>query len=211
MPAFGGKLTDQNIRDVLSYIKNRQKNFGKSASIPNPDTCTVQPRTLDELEALVGTTSGQAPATGTIPTPAPVQLASDPSVDTNTQSEVIQTVEQMVACTNAVDTMRRLALFSDANLKASFPDGVTPSFAQMATQASAPLPQTKWMALLDVQDISMLRDGRIRATVIIDDPSTHIHPAAVANGTPPAQDAYAQKATIVFVKVGDRWLIDQIE
>lgn len=208
MPAFGRDLSDQDIRDVLSYIKNQQKNFDKAATVPDPASCTVQPRTVAELEALVGTTANPPPATTR--NQQPLQPASDPSVDTQTQSQIIQTAEEMVACTNAVDTMRRLALFSDDNLKAAFPQGVTPAFAQMASRAPQPLPQTKWTALLDVQNVMMLSDGRIAATIVIDDPSTHIHPAYVPGGTPPAADAGAQKATIVFVRVGDRWLIDEI-
>jgi len=208
MPGFGDVLSDQQIRDVMAYIKSEQQKLDQVATVPEPTDCTTEPRTLDELEALVGTTTGDVAAIGGIPTSAPAAPASDTSVDTQTQSDIIVTAEQMVACTNAVDTMRRLALFSDAYLQASFPSGVTPAFAQMASQTSTPLPQTRWMALLDVTDITMLSDGRVSATVVIEDPSTHIH---TAGGAEASADAYAQTATIIFVQVGDRWLIDAIQ
>ncbi len=68
------------------------------------------------------------------------------------------------------------------------------------------------MSLLDVQDITRLSDGRISATVILDDPATHMHPVTMPGGTPAtgAPDAGAQKATVVFVLVEGRWLIDEI-
>jgi len=214
MPGFESALSDQDIRDVLAYIKNQQQSLGKAASIPNPSSCTIPPRTIADVEALVGTAANQPPVAAASSSGAkqPLQPASEPAIDTETQSQVIKTVEEMVACTNAVDTMRRLALFSDTNLKVSFPRGMSPSFAQMATQKPQALPQTSWTSLLDVQDITKLSDGRVSATVILDDPATHMHPATMPGGTPAAgaADAGAQKATIVFVLDEGRWLIDEI-
>ncbi len=214
MPGFQSVLSDQDVRDVLAYIKNQQQSLGTAASIPNPSSCTIPPRTIADVEALVGPAAIQPPVAAASSSGAkqPLQPASEPTIDTETQSQVIKTVEEMVACTNAVDTMRRLALFSDPNLKVSFPQGVSPSFAQMATRKPQALPQTSWMSLLDVQDITKLSDGRISATVILDDPATHMHPVTMPGGTPAAgaPDAGAQKATVVFVLVEGRWLIDEI-
>ena len=214
MPAFGSKLSDQDVRDVLAFIKNQQQSMGKAATIPDPSSCTVKPRSLEEIEALVGTEAKplSASSTGANHAGHPLSQASDPAVDSQTQSEIIKASEEMVACTNAVDTLRRLALFSDDNLKVAFPQGVSLAFAQMATQAQQPLPKTKWTALLDVQNITMLSDGRISATVVVDNPSTHVHPAALpgGRGTPAVTDAGAQKATVIFVKVNSQWLIDEI-
>ncbi|MGI8406679.1 MAG: copper resistance protein CopC [Thermomicrobiales bacterium] len=211
MPAFGSKLSDQDVRDVLAFIKNQQQSMGKAATIPDPSSCTVKPRSIEEIEALVGTEAKPLSVPTSANSPGqPLSPASDSAVDTQTQSEIINASAEMVACTNAVDTLRRLALFSDDNLKAAFPQGVSPGFAQMATQTQQPLPKTKWTALLDVQNITTLSDGRISATVVVDDPSSHIHPAALPGGTPASTDVGAQKATVIFVKVNDRWLIDEI-
>jgi len=211
MPAFGSKLSDQDVRDVLAFIKNQQQSMGKAATIPDPSSCTVKPRSIEEIEALVGTEAKPLSVPTSANSPGqPLSPASDSAVETQTQSEIINASAEMVACTNAVDTLRRLALFSDDNLKAAFPQGVSPGFAQMATQTQQPLPKTKWTALLDVQNITTLSDGRISATVVVDDPSSHIHPAALPGGTPASTDVGAQKATVIFVKVNDRWLIDEI-
>lgn len=212
MPAFGSKLSDQDVRDVLAFIKHQQQSMGKAATIPDSSRCTVKPRSIEEIETLVGTEAKPIAGSSTHAHSSgqPLSPASDPAVDTQTQSEIIKASEEMVACTNAVDTLRRLALFSDGNLRAAFPQGVSPGFAQMATQTQQPLPKTKWTALLDVQNITMLSDGRISATVVVDDPSSHIHPAALPGGTPAAIHAGAQKATVIFVKVNNQWLIDEI-
>ncbi|MGB3328780.1 MAG: copper resistance protein CopC [Thermomicrobiales bacterium] len=206
MPGFRSNLSDQQIRDVLAFVKNQQQTFGKTATTLGPEQCTVQPRTLADLQALVGTANGAgggAPAASA----APLQLASDPAVPTGVESTILQTTEQMIACTNGVDTLRRLALFSDANLKAAFPNGVDASFATMAAQQPVPLPEAQWVSLVSVQNMAMLADGRISATVVLDDPAAKVAGAGGAGATP---GSGTQRATLVFVKVGDRWLIDEI-
>ncbi|HVL24200.1 MAG TPA: copper resistance protein CopC [Thermomicrobiales bacterium] len=193
MPGFGDALSDQDVRDVMAFIKNRQEQLGKTATVPDPAQCTVQPTTIDALTELAG-----EPATSA-QRGAPIQPASDPSVDGATQNQVVATAEEMIACTNAVDTLRRLALFSDDFLRASFPDGVDASFAEMATQEPTPLPEAERIGLRDVQNITTLSDGRIAATVSIDDPAN--------TGTALGDDA---QATLIFVNVDGAWRIDEI-
>jgi len=214
MPGFRTNLSDQQIRDVLAFIKNRQQDFGKTGTTLGPEQCTVQPRTLAGLEALVGKATGASSGGGGAGTNGvarqPLQVASDPAVPSEVESAVLQTTEQMIACTNGVDTLRRLALFSDANLKAAFPDGVTVDFATMAAQPPTPLPEAQWVSLVSLQDVAMLSDGRISATVVLDDPSARLAGASGGAATPGG----TQRATLVFVKAGDgasvRWLIDEI-
>ena len=205
MPGFRTQLSDQQIRDVLAFIQNRQQDFGKTGTTLGPAQCTVQPRTLADLEGLVGTASG-APAGGTGADAAPLPVASDPTVPPEVESAILQTTEQMIACTNGVDTLRRLALFSEANLKAAFPNGVTPDFATMTAQPPAPLPEAQWVSLVSLQNMAMLSDGRVSATVVLDDPAARLAGASAGAATPGG----SSRATLVFVQVGDRWLIDEI-
>ena len=206
MPGFRDKLTDQQIRDVLAFIANRQQAMSKTATILAPDQCTVRPRTIEELEALVGTSSSASsePAKADL---SPLRIASDPAVPTEVERAVLQTTEQLVACTNGVDTMRRLALFSDANLKAAFPDGVPSSFASVAGEAPVPLPDSQWVSLVAVENLAMLSDGRVSGTVVLADPAGRVSAGSAPGATP---GGGTQRATLVFVKAGDRWLIDEI-
>ncbi|MGC4189774.1 MAG: copper resistance protein CopC [Thermomicrobiales bacterium] len=210
MPSFRSQLSDQQIRDVLAFIKNQQQAFGKTATTLGPEQCTVQPRSIADLETLVGSSSGRAGSPGDITSGTseePLQIASDSSVPSEVESAVLQTTEQMIACTNGIDTLRRLALFSDANLKAAFPNGVSADFATMAAQPPTPLPEAQWVSLVSVQNLAMLSDGRVSATVVLDDPSARLSGASGTSATP---GGGAQRATLVFVKSGDHWLIDEI-
>ena len=83
---------------------------------------------------------------------------------------------ELVACTNAGDTLRRLALFSDAVIRLSYPTGVTPGVAQVLSQEPLPVPEAQRSALLAVENVTSLTDGRVSAVVTIDDPTTHYHP-----------------------------------
>ncbi|MGC4107425.1 MAG: copper resistance protein CopC [Thermomicrobiales bacterium] len=209
MPGFRNDLSDQQIRDVLAFIQNRQQSFGETGTTLGPEQCTVAPRTIGDLEALVGTASGGGASgrSSARADAAPLQIASDPSVPSEVESAILQTTEQMIACTNGVDTLKRLALFSDANLKAAFPNGVSTDFATMAAGAPTPLPETQWVSLVSIQDVAMVSDGRVSATVVLDDPSAQL---AGTSGVVSTPDAGTQRATLVFVQAGDRWLIDEI-
>lgn len=116
----------------------------------------------------------------------------------------------LVACTNALDTMGRLALFSDAYLAASFAAGVPDGFAESAAVSSGPLPSDQRIGLVSVEDIARLVDGRIAATVIIDDPANQFHLDAAHHGSATTVPRTTVRAQLILVQVGDRWLIDEI-
>ena len=125
MPAFGDTLSDQEIRDVLSYIAAEQEAMASEQAATNPSACTVEAVPLTVVESLVGTTAPAAPtaeiASGTV---------AEPTIDA-----VTGTTQQLLACTNAMDTMRRLGLFSDTYLATEFAAGLPAGFAETAQTA----------------------------------------------------------------------------
>jgi len=202
MPAFGDTLTDQGMIDVLSYIQYRQQQFGPATSVPGFADCGVQPRTMAEITALAGT---GAPA----PSTEPIQVTTA-TIDEATHGRILQASEMLVACTNALDTMGRLGLFSDSYLATSFAAGVPDAFAETVATSAGPLPPEQRIGLISVEDIVQLADGRMGATVIIDAPANNFsldvehHPDGSTEGEPTI------RAQLILVRSGDRWLIDEI-
>ncbi len=202
MPGFESTLSNQDIRDVLSYIESEQGQMGDTASAADPASCTVAPITMDQLSALAGN--------GATPNDSAIAVASDGTVDDGTVTAVTATINELMACTNAVDTMRRLALFTEDYLGEVFASGISPEFAVSAEQAPVPRPEGERIALVEIRDIELLDDGRVVATVeTVDDLNQdHLHPE-------PAGDSSGEAATptvaqLVFAPSGDRWLIDDI-
>jgi putative copper export protein/methionine-rich copper-binding protein CopC/mono/diheme cytochrome c family protein len=191
MPGFAGTLSDQDILDVLTFIKSRQETDTGTTTIPNPSSCTVQPLTMDALKSRIGT------ATAASPVADPV-LAADPTVDSQVQSEVLALTEQFIGCTNGADTMRRLALFSDHQLAASFPSGIDAAFETAASAPPQALPEDQWISMSGTPTISLLADGRIMVNTVVTDPGSNLG------------QAQSTSMTLIFVQSETGWLIDQI-
>ncbi len=122
-----------------------------------------------------------------------------------TVAGVSATAREYVACFNAKAPAQQLALFTDAylgrqlagNLGQPYPDAVATAAAIIATAtAVAATPETPdETAILAIQDIRVLQDGRAAATLVVDLPD------------PISTPAFA----LVFAQIGDRWLIDELE
>jgi mono/diheme cytochrome c family protein len=194
MPGFAGQLTTDEIRDVIAYVRDLQNDAAVARDAPGAEGCLIAPRTLDGIAAMAGTPPAAAP-----PTPAAV---TDQPVPDPVRAAITDTARELVACSNAGDSMRRLALYSDNRLRQSYPDGPTPALERMA-QAPLPVPEFERVALLGLDDVQMMADGRVAARVTIDNPLLHTHGLATP-GVNPQEDS----AMIVFAQQGDRWLID---
>ncbi|MFT4040535.1 MAG: copper resistance protein CopC [Thermomicrobiales bacterium] len=196
MPAFGDKLDQSQIRDVISYVRSLQQTALLARNAPGPEQCTVQPRTLDEITALAQTGAPQeAPPNATEPDGAP---ASPEEV-----AGVTDTIQEMVACSNAGDILRRLAVYSDNRIHFAYPDGPT---AALKAIAANPLPVGEYerVAILSIADVQQLPDGRVSARVIVDNPANHSHDPNVSNA-----NVQQEAARLIFVQENGRWRVDE--
>ena len=66
-----------------------------------------------------------------------------------------------------------------------------------------PVPEFERVALLGLDDVQALADGRVIARVTIDNPLLHSHGPATP-GTNPQEDS----ARLIFAQQDGRWLID---
>ncbi|CAA9542691.1 MAG: hypothetical protein AVDCRST_MAG49-976 [uncultured Thermomicrobiales bacterium] len=219
MPAFGDQLSDAEIRDVLAYVRSVQRGTQATRDAPDPAACTVAPRTVDGIAAVAATPAADDRAAtpsrsasgfdaGTADSPDATPLAGTPA-DAAAVTAITATVRERVACANARDTLRDLALFSDASVRQTFPRGPTEAFARLAVQPAEPLPPELWISVVSVTDVTLLPDGRATARVTVDNPSTHSHlPTASQDSATASQET----ATLILVPGGPdgRWLIDEI-
>jgi copper transport protein len=195
MPAFGGQFDDGEVRDVIAYVRSLQQTALLARDAPGPEECTVAPRTLDEIAKL-----GGQPAP---PDPPNASESGDAPVDEATRAAIAATARELVACSNAGDILRRLALYSDDRLRFAYPDGPTQAL-EMIAQTPLPVALEERVALTAVEEVRALDDGRVSARVIVDNPATHTHdPAATA--TPSQTEA----ARLIFVQEAGRWRVDE--
>ena len=174
-----------------------------SPSVPTPEECQVAPRKASDLVSAFAT-----PAVAATPLPAAVaseaELPQGVPADEATAAALQDTARQFLACVNAGDNFRSLALVTDDFLRAQL-GGAVPTAEQLAAlqaqlegaAAASPvaLAREQQGALVEVRDARMLTDGRAAAVVVVSSPA--------ANQT-------QQSALFVFAKPADRWLIDQI-
>lgn len=170
--------------------------------VPGPDECIVAPRGAAALVSILATPTAATPEAP--PRTSEADLRQGESVDEATTDAVSATTRLFVACINAGDTFRSLAVVTDTFLRAQL-GGLTPTAEQLAALeaqlaaavAASPvaLDAANQGALVEVGDARRLPDGRVGARAVV---------AAAATGAPP------DTAIFVFLEVEDRWLIDDI-
>jgi copper transport protein len=195
MPAFGDELEKAEIRDVIAYIRSLQKTALLARDAPGPDECIVAPRTLEEFETLA-----QGPAPGE---PPDANETGGEPVDEATRAAITATARELVACSNAGDILRRLALYSDDRLRFAYPDGPTRAL-EMIAKSPLPLAEAERVALVRVEDVQQLTDGRVSARVTVDNPASHSHDPQTA-----ATASQQEVARLIFIQESGRWRVDE--
>ncbi|HEX5498074.1 MAG TPA: hypothetical protein VFX03_02565, partial [Thermomicrobiales bacterium] len=203
MPGFGDKLGNAQVDDLIAFLRSIEQAALAQRNAPGAEGCTVAPRTLAAIRAIAPDPGG----TPVFPAGAPTPLASPEAgtpADAATIQAVTATMQQLVACSNAGEILRRLALYSDARVEQAYPNGPTPALQVMAA-TPIPVSELERVALLDVRDVRQLADGRVGATVVLDNPALHTHGLAT-----PGVNSQQDVAHLTFVKQDGRWLIDDL-
>ena len=132
-------------------------------TVPAAETCTVAPRAIPVWDG-VELPEPTAPVSIAGPFVAP---AGDP-VDDATRASVTATISQAIACQNAGDLGRMLALFSDDGVRRFFsgPRGFDPDAVDAAIQSAAtPASGDQLVELVAMDDIVTIENGRVAAIV----------------------------------------------
>jgi hypothetical protein len=174
---------------------------------PPPEECTVAPITADRLNLVIagaataGTPEATAPegaeAASPVASPGAFTMPEGTPADEATFAAVSAAVREYMACINAGDVAKILALYSDAGLR----DLLAGAIAQGATGdqiiasfgTPAPLPVDQRTLLYGIDNIVIMEDGRAAALVVGDD---------LTKPGPPGP------ALIYFAPVNGAWLVD---
>jgi glutamine cyclotransferase len=155
--------------------------------------CTVEPRPVDDLIAAwfdPSATPRQRPAE-----PVAALDAGEPA-DAATAAAVVDVAREWVACTNAGEQARALALLTGAYAVQRGPVRATPNQARAALAAPPrPLPQDARLAIEPARTATLLPDGRVGTFFAV---------------TGYARPDQAQTVLVMFAREGDRWLIDDM-
>lgn len=164
--------------------------------IPNPAECMIEPRSIDDLRAVIGVAT---PGDIVPQQPVPTEVrSSGTEPNDQTVAGVMRTIREVIACVNTGDERRALALYSDNGLAQL---GPLPDENFDVGPATPPAEEDR-TAIAEVSDIEMLPDGRVGAVVVIADAVT----STDAGGNQMIQDRVVY---LILVKEGDRWLIDE--
>lgn len=209
MPGFAGSLSDEQIGDLIAYVRGLQAGAAAAAVPAGAAECSIAPRSLDGIRTLAATpamspVASPAASPRATPVASPVVGAGAAPVPAAVVDDITATARELVACANAGDALRRLALFTDANVRDAFPAGPTAAFAAMAA-APSPVPEAGAVALLGVEEFRWVGSDRVSALVSIDNPRAHSHGPGGAEG-----GAGHERAVLVFKRGGERWLIDDV-
>jgi hypothetical protein len=120
-----------------------------------------------------------------------------------TRAAITVTARELVACSNAGDILRRLALYSDDRLRVAYPDGPTRAL-EMIAESPLPLAEAERVALVSVEDVRQLADGRVSARVTVDNPASHSHDPQTA-----ATASQQEVARLIFIQEAGRWRVDE--
>ncbi len=168
---------------------------GATPEVLDPTLCAVEPRTVENLQQLLGAQAvGQAtPVASPAALATPFVLPQGSSAEADAVEEVTETVREAIACLNAGDTLRYLALHTDTYVARLAAQG-TLSQEQLDTFSAPPTPldPAAQIGLISVEHIRMLADGRIAMLIRQDDPT-----------------AGPQRLFLVLVEQGGRYLIDE--
>jgi hypothetical protein len=167
--------------------------------IPDPAECQATPRTVAELDAAIMKALPE-PSDSTL-----LEALAGEAPDAATMDAVIAAERELVAGLNASDALRAYGLYTDDGLArlmeyvAVTPNASyewVPDFSELAAPAT-PLPDAYQLALISVEDVRVLPDGRVAATVKMESGGPGM--LGIPTGIP----------VMHIFKPGERFLIDE--
>jgi hypothetical protein len=155
---------------------------GPSVDTPNPEECTVEPRSIDELLVVVGSPppagSGEQNSAARAASPEPFELPAGEPADAQTVAGVTETVRQLFACMNAGAPLRGMSRVTDEFIQTQVGYQVYDEDTLASFQASPmPRPEEQQVQLLGVREVTLHADGRVGALIDYFDPAAAIESA----------------------------------
>lgn len=163
----------------------------------DPASCTVAPRPVAAVEAMVASGTPTATRAAVPSAPAIVadgQMPAGQPADERTAKAIGAVERQFVACYNADDLTRLLALMTDRAGRQLLADlSLDEPLADLLAAPTDPLPVAQRLSLFPIHDVRVLPDGRIAAIV--------------EWGRPDDSLAMLESNIHIYERSGDTWLL----
>ena len=171
---------------------------------PNPDECTREARTVEELQAIYGDPAeegaGEATSLAMNATPALTELPVGTPADQATVDAVTLQIRQQFACFNAGDYLRGFAGVTDDFLVSQVGLALfDEDFVATMEATPVPLPEEQQTQFLGVRDVVVYEDGRVGALV------------DYMAGMGPEEGIEGHETDLwIFENVDGAWLLDEV-
>lgn len=136
---------------------------------PNPEECTLEPRTIAELQAIYGTPApeGSGEATSMVQAePEAFVMPEGELADEATTAAIVEAIRVNVACYNAGDYLASFTGVTDEFLVTQVGTSLFDEDFVAAMEASpVELAEEHQTELLSVREVIVLEDGRVAALV----------------------------------------------
>jgi hypothetical protein len=171
---------------------------------PNPEECTREARTVEELQAIYGEPveegAGEATSLAMNATPAVTELPAGTPADEATVEAVTAQIRQQFACFNAGDHLRGFAGVTDEFLVSQVGLALfDEDFVAMLEAEPVPLSELEQTQFLGARDIVVYEDGRVGALV------------DYMAGMGPVEGIEGFETDLwIFENVDGTWLLDEV-
>ncbi len=170
---------------------------------PNPEECTLEPRTIEEMRELHGTPApeGEGERVSVIQaTPVDFALPEGEPADEQTVAEITAAIWNITACHNAGDYLAGMGGLTDDFIihqvgKSLFDE----DFVAAMTAEPVPLAEEHQTVILDIRSVTVLEDGRVAALFDYASPTPH---EEGIDGV--------ETDLFIFVNVDGTWLLDEV-
>jgi hypothetical protein len=137
---------------------------------PNGDECVLEPRTLEELQAIYGEAhlegAGEATSVAMSATPAITELPVGEPADAETIEAITMAVRHQFACFNGGDHLRGLAGVTDEFIVSQVGLALfDEDFVAMLEAEPVHLSEEEQTTLHGIRDVTVYEDGRVGALV----------------------------------------------
>jgi hypothetical protein len=169
---------------------------------PDPEECTLEPRTIEDMQALYGTPApegaGEATSMAQV-APADFTLPTGEPADEATVAEITDAIHVLSACYNAGDYLAGFGGVTDEFLVSQVGRSLfDEDFIASMEAEPVPLPEEQQTVVLDVREVIVLEDGRVAALFDYYGPSPQLEGI---NGV--------ETDLFIFENVDGMWLLDE--
>jgi len=164
---------------------------------PNPALCTLEPVTIERLEAVGATPAADTDRYTESLEGTPVALPTGNPVDAETQQQIEDSMLINIACVNTGDPLLQLAVYSDNGMKRLLGSTESISDEEIASlQTPTPLDERAWTLIYDVSEAIELEGGKAGILIVGDDP---------------VQDDSPSPTLFILIEQDGHWYIDSFE